>query len=175
MLVFFSAVIVSAAIAWVGLGIIRELAAARDARARDRVAQLLLVFAPGLAAAAEDSRALLIWQPLAAMARQMFPADFDALDRASGARFPFSPEQIEAAHARWSADWLGWEGTHDTEYKLKAAALEAELSASGPSALGKARLDAVEREKLDKYQRRYEEYARVSRALRALTSSAKPG
>jgi small subunit ribosomal protein S16 len=33
----------------------------------------------------------------------------------------------------------------------------------------------LKREKLDKYQRRYEEYARVSRALRALTSSAKPG
>ena len=69
MLILLSALIVSAAIAWVGLGIIRELAAARDARARDRVAHLLLFFAPGLAAAAEDSRALLVWQPLAAMAR----------------------------------------------------------------------------------------------------------
>ena len=121
---------------------------------------------------------LLVWQPLATTARKLCPADFDALDRASGGRFPFSAEQIEAAHARWSADWLAWERTHDTEYKLKAATVEAELASSGRSALGRARLDAVEREKLDTYQRRYEEYARVSKALRALTSStgdARPG
>jgi hypothetical protein len=174
-MVLLSAVIVAAVIAWTGLGIVRELAAAREARARDRTLQLLSLFAPGLAAAAEDSRALLVWQPLAATARKMFPPDFDALDQAAGGRFPFSVEQIEAAHARWSADWLGWEGTHDTEFKLKAAAIEAEIASSGASALGRARLDAVEREKLDKYQRRYEEYARVSRALRALAGSAKPG
>ena len=72
------------------------------------------------------------------------------------------------AHARWSADWLAWERTHDADYKLKAAQVEADISARGDSTLGRARLDAVEREKLDKYQRRYEEYARVSKALRVL-------
>jgi len=166
----FSAVIVSAVIAWTGLGIVRELAAAREARARERAAQFLALFAPGLAASAEDSRALLVWQPLAATARKMFPAEFETLDQASGGHFPFGVEQIEAAHAHWSADWLGWEATHDAEFKLKTAAVEAEMASSGGSALARARLDAVEREKLDKYQRRYEEYARVSRALRALTS-----
>ena len=169
MLGLLSAVIVSAVVAWAGLRIVRELAAARRAHADARTVQLLSLFAPGLLAAAEDSRALLVWQPLAATARQMFPANFEALDHASGGRFPFGPEQIEAAHARWSADWLVWEARHDTEYKLKAAVVEAELAASGGGALGRARLDAVEREKLDTYQRRYEEYARVSKALRALT------
>ena len=82
--------------------------------------------------------------------------------------FPFGAEQLEAAHARWSADWLAWERTHDADYKLKTAQIEAEISAEGGSALARARLDAVEREKLDKYQRRYEEYARVSKALRML-------
>ena len=34
----------------------------------------------------------------------------------------------------------------------------------------RARLDAVEREKLDRYQRRYAEYVRVAKALQALSS-----
>jgi hypothetical protein len=130
--------------------------------------ELLVLFAPGVAAAAQDPRALLVWQPLAATARALFPDDFAALDRAAGARFPFSREQVEAAHARWSADWLAWERTHDAEYKLKAGAAEEELRASPGSALLRARLDSVEREKLESYQRRYEEYTRVSKALRAL-------
>jgi hypothetical protein len=33
----------------------------------------------------------------------------------------------------------------------------------------RARVEAVEREKLDIYQRRYEEYVRVSKALQTLT------
>jgi hypothetical protein len=123
---------------------------------------------PGIGAGLDDPRALLTWQPLAATARKLFPSEFAALDQASGRNFPFGVEQIEAAHARWSADWLAWERTHDADYKLKAAQIEADISAEGGSALGRARLDAVEREKLDKYQRRYEEYARVSKALRVL-------
>jgi hypothetical protein len=35
----------------------------------------------------------------------------------------------------------------------------------------RAKLDAVEREKLDSYQRRYEEYVRIAKALQALTPS----
>jgi hypothetical protein len=35
--------------------------------------------------------------------------------------------------------------------------------------LARARLDAVEREKLELYQRRYEEYVRVSKALQSLS------
>jgi hypothetical protein len=36
----------------------------------------------------------------------------------------------------------------------------------------RARLDAVEREKLETYQRRYEEYVRVAKALQALSGPA---
>jgi hypothetical protein len=53
---------------------------------------------------------------------------------------------------------------------MKAAAAQAELLASGGSgtAAARARVDAVEREKLDLYQRRYGEYVRVAKALQAL-------
>ena len=75
---------------------------------------------------------------------------------------------VQAAHARWTAEWLAWERTHDAEYKLKAAEIEEELLASGGSTVVRGRLDGVEREKLDRYQRRYEEYVRVGKALQAL-------
>ena len=139
----------------------------RSAQAARRL-QLLQMFAPGVSAASADPRALLTWQPLASTARAMFPDDFAELDRAAGATFPFSRAQIEAAHARWSTDWLAWERTHDAEYKLKAATAEQELRASPGSSVLRARVDSVEQEKLERYQRRYEEYTRVSKALKNL-------
>jgi hypothetical protein len=139
-----------------------------DASEATRRLQILALFAPGLAAAADDPRALLVWQPLASTARALFPDDFAAIERAAGATFPFSRDQIEAAHARWSSEWLAWERTHDGEYKVKAATAEEELRASPGSAVLRARLDSVEREKLERYQRRYEEYTRVSKALKNL-------
>jgi len=169
LILLLSAVVVAGAVAWAGWWIAREARTAREEDARARVLRLIALFSPGIGAVLDDPRALLIWQPLAATARTLFPAEFAALDRAWGRSFPFGAEQIEAAHARWSADWLAWERTHDAEYKLKAAQIEAALAAEGGPALGRARLDAVEREKLDKYQRRYEEYARVSKALRTLS------
>lgn len=126
------------------------------------------LFAPGIAASAADPRAMLTWVPLAQTARQLYPDAFAVLDQAAGARFPFTGEQVQAAHARWSSEWLAWERAHDGEYKLKAAVAEAELIAAGNTPIAKARLDAVDREKLDLYQRRYEEYVRVSKALQAL-------
>jgi hypothetical protein len=42
------------------------------------------------------------------------------------------------------------------------------LSVEAGSDLGRATLEAVEREKLELYQRRYEEYVRVGKALHAL-------
>ena len=164
----FAALIVAAAIAWGAHAIAREIAAAREAASRGRALQILAVFAPAVSAADADPRALLVWQPIARTARQLFPDEFAALDRASGLPFPFSPDRIEAAHARWTAEWLGWERTHDAEYKLKAAEAEQELLASGGSAVMRGRLDGIEREKLDRYQRRYEEYVRVAKALQAL-------
>jgi hypothetical protein len=144
-----------------------ETAARQSAQAARRL-QLLRLFASGVAAAADDPRALLTWQPFASTARSLFPDDFAELDRAAGTTFPFSRDQIEAAHARWSTDWLAWEQAHDAEYKLKAAAAEEELRGSPGSSVLRARVDSVEREKLERYQRRYEEYTRVSKALRNL-------
>jgi hypothetical protein len=169
-LVLISAAIVAAALWWVGSIVARELAHAREELARRRILDLMALFAPGIAASAGDSRAILTWQPLAATARKIFSADFAALDQATGKRFPFSADEIEAAHARWSADWLAWERTHDAEYKLKAAEIEVELAKGAPN--GRARLDAVEREKLELYQRKYTDYVRVSKALQALRAGA---
>jgi len=128
------------------------------------------MFAPGVAATQADPRAFLTWQPLAKAARQLSPDEFARLDAAAGGTFPFTSEQLQAAHAQWTADWLAWERTHDAEYKLKAAAAEHELAASDGSPIMRARLEAVEREKLDLYQRRYQEYVRVAKALQTLGS-----
>jgi hypothetical protein len=133
--------------------------------------EILRAFAPGIAAAADDPRALLVWQPLAATARNLFPDDFAAIDRAAGATFPFSSDFVQAAHARWSTDWLAWERTHDAEYKLKAASAEEELRTGAATPALRARLESLEREKLERYQRRYEEYIRVSKALKHLIPS----
>ena len=161
-------VIGTAVAVWGVRTIVREL----RGRGRDDLlpgtVQLLQTFAPGIAAAQSDPRAVLVWQPLAQTARKMFPAEFAALDRAAGGDFPFSKTAIEAAHSRWTADWLAWERSHDAEYKMRAAVVEHELAASGGPPLVRARLDAVEREKLETYQRRYEEYIRTAKALQAL-------
>jgi hypothetical protein len=145
-----------------------ELRAAREESARARATALLDLFAPALTAAQQDPRAYLVWQPLAAIAREMFPAESEALDRAARGTFPFTTAQIQAAHAQWTADWLAWERTHDADSKLKAAAATEELTAAGGSAAARGKLEAVEREKIDLYQRRYSEYVRVAKALQAL-------
>ena len=171
--VLVSAILCSAAVVWAGwtiAGAMRRPAAAAGDAAADRALTLLQTFAPGIADSAKDPRALLTWAPLAAAARQLYPDAFALLDRAAGGTFPFTRDQMQAAHARWSADWLAWERAHDGEYKLKAATAEADMMAAGQTPLARARLDAVEREKLELYQRRYEEYVRVSRALQALTT-----
>ena len=126
------------------------------------------MFVPALSSAARDPREILVWQPLARMARELFPEEFTLIEGAAGGVFPFSNERLEAAHAQWTADWLAWERSHDTAYKLKAAVVEQEIAATGTSAVLRARLDAVESEKLDLYQRRYQEYVRVAKALQAL-------
>jgi hypothetical protein len=163
-----AAIIVAAAVYSGARAVAREIAAARDAAGRGRALQIMGVFAPAVSAADADLRALLVWQPMARTARHLFPDEFAALDRAAGGTFPFSGERIQAAHSRWTAEWLAWERTHDAEYKLKTAEVEQELLASGGSAVVRGRLDSVEREKLERYQRRYEEYVRVAKALQAL-------
>jgi hypothetical protein len=163
-----AAVIVAVAVWWATRRIQEQVKAAREEAARGRALAILDLFAPGIAAARADPRALLVWQPLARTARLLLPAEFALLDRTAGATFPFDSEHIQAAHAQWTADWLAWERAHDAEFKLKAAEVEHELAASGGSPVIRAKLDAVEREKLDLYQRRYEEYVRTARSLQAL-------
>lgn len=163
-----AAMVVAAAVLWAARALVAALKAARDEAARTRALALLQTFSAGIAAAHADPRALLTWVPLARAARQLLPAEFAMLDAASGASFPFSAEQVQAAHAQWTAEWLTWERAHDGEYKLKAVVLERELAA-GESAITRARLEAVEREKLDLYQRRYQEYVKVAKALQSLS------
>jgi hypothetical protein len=164
---------IAAVIYWAAQQILAELKAAREEATRTRALALLQLFAPGLGTSAHDPKALLVWQPLANTVRQLFPAELAALDRAAGGTFPFTKERLQAAHAEWTADWLAWERAHDAEYKLKAAAVEHEIAAAGAtsataSPILRARLDSIEREKLDLYQRRYQEYVQVAKALQGL-------
>ena len=165
MLPLLSAIIVAAAVLWAGQRIAGALRSGRD---DGQSVTLLTVFAPAVAAAVSDPRAVLAWQPLAAAARTLYPKEFADLDRAFGSTFPFSTDAIERAHARWTADWLAWERRHDADFKLKAATVEHELGGEVNSLFGRARLDAVEREKLDLYQQHYEEYTRIAKGLQAL-------
>jgi hypothetical protein len=167
-LILAASAIVAVAIVWAASLVASTLRSRRDEEARARQLALLQLFAPAIAAAQQDARAYLVWQPLARIARQLWPDDTSALDRAAGAPFPFSPEQIQAAHAQWTADWLAWERAHDAEYKLKAHLARAELAAGAPTDTARARLDAIEQEKLDLYQRHYAEYIRIAKALQSL-------
>jgi hypothetical protein len=169
-LVLLASIIVAAAVVWAAIHVGAELQAARQALGRGQAVALLNLFAPAIAAAQNDPRAYLVWQPIAAAARQLLPEQSATLDKAAGGAFPFTAAQIQAAHAQWTTDWLAWERAHDAEYKLKAAQAHAELLASGGSEAARGKVDAVEREKLDLYQRRYAEYVRVAKALQALTS-----
>ena len=139
-------------------------------RARRRDAQifdLLATFGPVAERARSDPRVLLAWYPTAEAARRTFPEAFAAIDQNGTNRFPFGAAQLEAAHARWTTDWLEWERHHDAEYRQQTEAIEAELdrSTGAASQAARTRLETVEREKLERYQRRYEEYVQTSLAL----------
>jgi hypothetical protein len=170
MVLVVSAIIVAGAIAWGCLRIAAALDAMKTEGARNRTLTVLDAFLPAVSAATADPHAILTWEPLARSARQLFPDEFAQLDRAWGSAFPLGSDRIQAAHARWTADWLAWEKSHDAEYKLKAAAIEEQLMRSEGSSLLRAQLDAIEREKLERYQRRYEEYVRVGKALQAFAT-----
>jgi hypothetical protein len=162
--------LLAGAVVWAGGRATAEAAAERAEGQRGRQLAILNAFVPAIAAARADPRAILVWQPMARTARTLFPDEFAAIDRAMGAPFPFSPAQLQAAHAQWTAEWLAWERSHDAEYKRRAAEAERELERDGSPA-ARATLDAVEQEKLDLYQRHYEEYVRVAKALRGFAES----
>jgi len=167
MFTLIGALIVAAAIWWMGREVIRELRAARDEARRARAITIVSLFIPALSAVESDPRSLLAWAPAARSVRALFPDELAAIERALGAPFPFAPDRAQGAHAQWTADWLAWERMHDAEYKRKAAAAQEALAASGGAA-ARAEIDAIEHEKLDRYQRRYEEYIRVAKALQAV-------
>ena len=134
------------------------------------VQQLLATFAPAAAAVQQDPKQLLAWYPLAQSSRRLFPDAFKRLDEAAGGMFPFTKEQLKTAHARCSSDWLVWERAHDAEYALKLAEVQDQIDrAQGQaSPLLRTRLAAVEQQKLERYQQRYEEYIKTAKALAAL-------
>ena len=167
-----AALIVAAAIGAAAFVIATELRAARAEATRARALTILQTFAPGIEAAQADPRAMLVWQPLARVVRQLFPTECAALDKAAGGSFPFTRDQVQAAHSKWTTDWLAWERAHDADYKDRAAVAEHELAAANGSPAARARVDAIEREKLDLYQRRYQDYVQVARALQALIENA---
>lgn len=173
MAVFFSVSLIAAlaVLAWAVMQAVTVLRALQTEARHQRTLQLLAVFGPAAAAAPQDVRSLLAWHPVAAAARTLLPDDFAALDRAIGKTFPFDRDLLDQAHARWTADWLEWEQAHTTAYRLKVAEAEAELASDPSSPRGRARLDAVEREKLELYQARYSRYIQVAKALQALTTA----
>lgn len=149
----------------------RLTAAVREARSEAAVRHVQMLFAPALQQGPADPQRLLTWYPIAQASRRLFPDAFEALDAACGGTFPFSRQQVQDAHARWTADWLTWERSHDADYTLRNVALQEELARAGAAttALGRARVAALDREKLERYQQRYEEYIRTAKALQAFT------
>lgn len=174
MLLSLAVFVLAAAVGGAALMLRRELAATRRQTA---VQSAIRAYATALAAVQSDPRQLLVWHPLAQVERRLMPDVFAEIDRIAGGRFPFSPAAIQSAHARWTTEWLTWERAHDTEYKLKASSLEenAERRGDAASPVVRARIEAVDREKLEKYQQRYEEYVRVAKALAALEAGEPAG
>jgi hypothetical protein len=148
------------AIVVVAMTIAREVRRSRD---EATLAALLALFSPAAGEAREDPRRLLAWQPAVSVARRLFGPAMARLDEAAGGAFPFSEADARDAHARWTTAWLTWERAHDEESKLKAAAAQARGGAEARDVVA-----AIEREKLERYQQRYEEYVRVGKALKAL-------
>ena len=168
LLILLSAVIIAGSLLAASARIVRAIRGNSEDAVSARAVTLMATFGSALGEARNDPRAILTWEPLARAARKAWPREFGLLDQASGGSFPFSKEFLQAAHAQWTTDWLAWELTHDTQSKLKTALAEQELVASGNAPHMRAKLDAIEREKLDQYQRRYAEYIRVAKALQTL-------
>jgi hypothetical protein len=143
----------------------------RRQRRETTLQQVLATFAPAAVAAQQDPKLLMAWYPVAQASRKLFPHAFRELDAAAGGAFPFTREQVKAAHARCTADWLAWERAHDAEYSLKIAEVQDHIDRTqGPaSPLVRTRLAALEQQKLERYQHRYEEYIKTAKALAALT------
>ena len=166
-------IVVVIGVAATAIGVSRLAGTVEKQRQAEIIQQQIATFAPAAAAVQQDPRLLLVWNPLAQTSRKLFPAAFAELDRAAGGTFPFAKDQLLAAHARCTSDWLAWERAHDAEFSVKAAEVQNEIDRAGQSAshaspLLRTRLAAVEQEKLERYQQRYEEYIKTAKALAAL-------
>ena len=136
------------------------------------ILQLLATFAPSVAAVQRDPTQVLAWYPAAQASRKLFPEAFTELDRAAGGAFPFTKEQLLSAHARCSSDWLAWERANEAEYALKTAEVQDAIERAGhASPLLRTRLAALEQQKLQDYQQRYEEYIKTAKAIAAYTEN----
>src|SRR5206468_12825325 len=93
-LVALALVLVAGAVYWAARQVVAELKSARDEASRTRATTLLELFARGKSEASRDPRALLVWFPLAKMARALDPEVFAVLDRTAGRPFPFSKDEI---------------------------------------------------------------------------------
>ena len=162
-----------AALAGVVLAVAERARRERLRQHREQLAALLLT-SVGPAVARADGRELLGWRSVATALREVLPDAVRTIEQGTGRPFPFPREVVDDAHARWTADWLAWERAHDIRFRQRASALEAELRGSGEvdTASGQARLAALDDEKLQDYQRRYEEYVRVGKALAALAEGS---
>jgi hypothetical protein len=164
-------VLLSAAGVWAAAIALWRMGDAIEKQRRTAAIQhLLATFGQAASAAQQDPRALLVWYPLAQTSRRLFPDAFVELDRGAGGTFPFTKDQLRAAHAKCSSDWLAWERAHDAEFSLKAAEVQNEIDRAGQSAahaspLLRTRLAAIEQQKLERYQQRYEEYIKTAKAL----------
>lgn len=148
------------------------VSAQRDCRRDAQILSLLSTFGSVRQSTRSDPRALLDWYAVAESARRLFPDAVAALD-ADGARFPFGQADIETAHTNWTAEWLAWERDHDATYQRRADEIESDLhGATGePARAARNALARLESEKLERYQRRYQEYVQVSKALAALSGA----
>ena len=144
----------------------------RRARTEAAIQQILTTFAPAAADVHRDPRLLIAWYPVAQASRKLFPEAFQTLDAASGGAFPFTKALVEAAHAQCTSEWLAWERAHDAEFAVKIAQVQDEIDrTAGPaSPLLRTRLAALEQQKLEQYQQRYQEYVKTAKALAAFAS-----
>ena len=155
-------------------GVFAVVATLRARRRDEQLFNVCATFGPPLERAQADPRVLLAWYPASCAMRRQFGDAFAALSADPSKPFPWGPADVEAAHARWTATWLEWERHQDAEYRVRTAGIELQLDQADASAIPelKTSLQRLEQEKLERYQRRYEEYVKVSRALAKLTDSA---
>lgn len=144
----------------------------RRARTDAEIRHVLMTLAPAAVDVQRDVRLLIAWYPVAQASRKLFPAAFKALDDAAGGAFPFTKALVETAHAQCTTEWLAWERAHDAEFAVKIAEVQDAIDHTpGPaSALLRTKLAALEQQKLELYQQRYQEYVKTAKALASFTA-----